>query len=205
MVEQRQGLRPSSGGAFGEIWPDSSGPPSPAPSPQVVNPFAGPVRGSRSVGNMSLADRCINGNQLGIPAVGRGMGPIRLLILALVGLGTAACAASGTSPPQALDSGVQGVTMVGPTCPVQQETACPDQPLASANLTVTRQGSATTVATGRSDADGHFRIPLAPGAYILRPANPSGDAVPPSAPARPFVVHPHAYTELTVKFDSGIR
>ena len=96
--------------------------------------------------------------------------------------------------------------MVGPTCPVQQETAiCPDQPLASANLTVTRQGSATVVATTRSDGHGHFRIPLAPGAYILHPANPSDSAVPPSAPARPFLVHPHGYTELTVKFDSGIR
>jgi hypothetical protein len=134
------------------------------------------------------------------------MRPIRLLILALVGLGTAACAASETSPPQPLDSGVQGITMVGPTCPVQQENAaCPDQPLANANLTVTRESSATTVATGRSDADGHFRIPLAPGNYVLQPANPSGDAVPPSAPARPFVVHPHAYTEVPVKFDSGIR
>jgi hypothetical protein len=131
---------------------------------------------------------------------------MRLLILTLIVFGTAACAASGTSPPKPLDSGVQGVTMVGPTCPVQQEAAaCPDQPLARASLTITREGSATTVATGRSDADGHFRIPLAPGAYILHPANPSGSAMPPSAPARPFLVHPHAYTEVTVEFDSGIR
>jgi hypothetical protein len=134
------------------------------------------------------------------------MGPMRLLILALVGLAAAACAASGTSPPQPLDSGVQGVALVGPTCPVQRETAaCPDQPLAKVNLTVTRQGSATMAANGRSDANGHFRIPLAPGAYTLHPANPAGTAVPPSAPPRPFLVHPHAYTELTVRFDSGIR
>jgi hypothetical protein len=131
---------------------------------------------------------------------------MRLLILALVGLATAACAASRPSPSQPLDSGVQGVTMVGPTCPVQPDTAaCPDQPFAKANLTVTRQGSATVVATGRSDADGYFRIPLAPGAYTLHPANPAGTAVPPSAPARAFLVHPDAYTQLTLRFDSGIR
>jgi hypothetical protein len=136
----------------------------------------------------------------------RCVGSIRLIILALVALATAACAGGGASPPQALDSGVQGVTMVGPTCPAQQENAaCPDRPLADANLHVTRQGSAAMVATGRSDADGRFRIPLAPGAYVLHPANPSGSAVPPSAPARPFSVDPHAYTELTVRFDSGIR
>jgi hypothetical protein len=134
------------------------------------------------------------------------MRPIRLLILALVAIAGTACGAVGGSPPRALDSGVQGVTMVGPTCPVQRDTAaCPDQPLANANLSVTRQGAATVVATGRSDADGQFRIPIAPGAYVLHPANPSGGAVPPTAPARPFVVHPHAYTELTVRYDSGIR
>jgi hypothetical protein len=134
------------------------------------------------------------------------MGSIRLIIVALVALATAACAAGGTSPPQALDSGVQGVTMVGPTCPVQRENAaCPDQPLANASLTVTRQGSTAVVATGHSDADGRFRISLVPGAYMLLPANPSGSAVPPSAPARPFSVDPHAYTELTVRFDSGVR
>ena len=134
------------------------------------------------------------------------MRPIRMLILALTGLAIVACAGSSTSQHQPLDSGVQGVTMVGPTCPAQPEAAdCPDQPLATANLTITRQGSATVVATGRSDADGRFRIPLDPGTYTLHPSNPAGTTTPPSASAQSFVVHPHIYTALTVSFDSGIR
>jgi hypothetical protein len=134
------------------------------------------------------------------------MRPIRLLILALVGLANVGCAAIGTSQHQPPDSGVQGITMVGPTCPGQPDAAtCPDQPLAKANLTITRQGSATVLATGQSDANGHFRIPLDPGAYTLRPTNPAGTSLPPLASPRPFVVHPHTFTELTISFDSGIR
>jgi hypothetical protein len=142
---------------------------------------------------------------VGILAVERCMRLMRLLILAAAGVATAACASS-TSPSHTLDSGVQGVTMVGPSCPVQPETTlCPDRPLANAKLTVTVQRSATVVATGRSDADGRFRIPLAPGTYVLHPANSSNSAVPPSASARPFLIHPHTYTEIRVNFDSGIR
>jgi hypothetical protein len=130
---------------------------------------------------------------------------IRVLILLVLGAATVACATSGTRP-GALDSGVQGVIAVGPSCPVQPATLpCPDQPLADVDLTVIRQGSTTVVGGARSDAKGRFRIPLAPGAYVLNRAEPSNGAVPASARARPFLIYAHTFTELRMTFDSGIR
>jgi hypothetical protein len=80
---------------------------------------------------------------------------------------------------------------------------CPDKPL-SARLTVLRPGSRTTVASAISDADGHFRIPLAAGRYTLHPANLTGSPVPAAVPVD-VEVQPHRYTTVDVSFDSGVR
>jgi hypothetical protein len=64
--------------------------------------------------------------------------------------------------------------------------------------------STVTLATAISDAEGYFRIPLAPGHYTVRPSNLSG-AVLPIAHEVTVTVVSGRFTVLTIPFDSGIR
>ncbi len=92
---------------------------------------------------------------------------------------------------------------VGPTCPVVQEGVdCPDAPLV-ADLEV-QNASGRVVARARSDAQGAYRIPLAPGVYTLVPLSP-GEAGIPSASPLPLVVASGQWARLDITYDSGIR
>ena len=109
-----------------------------------------------------------------------------------------ACAALAPAP---ADSGVQGQVFIGPMCPVVQEgQECPDQPY-QADLTV-MSPSGRVVLRFRTEPDGRFHVPLAPGDYILHPESPN---VMPFAPDQPFTVVPGQFTEVIVTYDSGIR
>ena len=117
---------------------------------------------------------------------------IPLLIFSL-----AACAA----PPTPADSGVEGQVFVGPMCPVVQEgQECPDQPY-QATLTVLSPNGREIVQV-QTDEQGRFKIPLAPGEYILHPESPD---VLPFASDQIFVVEAGRFTKLVVNYDSGIR
>ena len=119
--------------------------------------------------------------------------PILALVLILV--------ACGSAPPAA--TGVEGVVTIGPTCPVVQiGQDCPDQPYA-ADLTVANQhGKIITRAS--ADADGQFRIALAPGDYVLE-ARAADDVPFPAAATFPFAVQEGIWTHLDLTLDSGIR
>ncbi len=120
--------------------------------------------------------------------------------LLLLGCATTQVPGSGT----ATQSGIDGRTMVDAGCPMARNASpCPDKPLA-AKLTVTRAGSARTVATATSDSRGYFRIPLPPGEYVLRPDNLTGAVVPIAQPLTVTVVAGR-FTTITISFDSGIR
>jgi len=113
-------------------------------------------------------------------------------IVALAGCGSAA-AGDGSS-------GVNGLVVVGPTCPVEQVgSPCPDRPL-STDLEILR--GSRVVATVHSGEDGRFRVALAPGPYTIGPKQTSGFPI-----GRPVqvTVKPHAFTSVTITFDSGIR
>lgn len=98
-------------------------------------------------------------------------------------------------------SGLEGQVTIGPVCPVvQQEQACPDQPY-QATLTV-NSPTGVMIAQVHSDAQGHFRVPLVPGKYILHPESLDGVAF---AGDQSFTVETSRYTQLTVSYDSGIR
>ena len=100
-------------------------------------------------------------------------------------------------------SGVEGRVLIGPNCPIMtDDNPCPDQPF-EASLTVTGSDG-RVVARARSNAEGNFRIPLSPGNYVLVPEapNPLG---PPFAEPIPFRVSEETWTQLTVRYDSGIR
>lgn len=121
-----------------------------------------------------------------------------MLILATLG---AACSEKVAAPPA--DSGIEGIVTIGPTCPVvSQDMPCPDRPFA-ADLLIVERGSRKVVARARSGADGRFRVALAPGDYIVQPLTEgSGPSV--GAPVD-VTVKEHAFTMMTVTFDSGIR
>jgi hypothetical protein len=109
----------------------------------------------------------------------------------------AACSASSLPT----DSGVEGQVWIGPTCPVVQEGMdCADKPY-QAILTV-NSPNGREIAQVQTDEQGRFKIPLAPGDYILHPESPN---VMPFAAEQLFVVEAGTFTKIVVNYDSGIR
>ena len=99
------------------------------------------------------------------------------------------------------DSGIEGQVVIGPMCPVVQEgQECPDQPY-QATLTV-NSSEGSRIVQVQTDEQGHFKIPLMPGEYILHPETPNGI---PYASEQSFIVEAGAFTQILVKYDSGIR
>lgn len=107
------------------------------------------------------------------------------------------------------ESGVEGVVLAGPTCPVERiDSPCPDRPvsLTLGFYTATHSTPAVPVATATSDAGGRFRLALPPGTYIVqRACGPQNCAQFPSV--KPVMVEVQAgrFTNLTVNADTGIR
>lgn len=104
-------------------------------------------------------------------------------------------------------SGVTGEATVGPTCPVERVgEACPPGHIAMSAI-VTRRGWPGVAAVVHAGADGRFRVRLPPGLYTLHVLRS------PWHPPLPYLgqsviavrVRAHAYTSVTVGFDSGIR
>ncbi len=124
-----------------------------------------------------------------------------LVLLALVPA-AAGCLSGGP----ALDSGIEGVVLLGPTCPVEREPpepGCEDRPYET-SLVVTTADQARVVKEFRSDANGTFRVAVAPGTYQIRSAA-AADVLPYCSVAEPIIVHAGSYTNVTVSCDSGIR
>jgi hypothetical protein len=125
--------------------------------------------------------------------------PPGIALILLIAL-AAGCSAPGSTTVPA-DSGIEGQVLLGPICPVVAEgEECPDRPY-QATLTVqTRAGR--QVVQFETDQNGKFRVPLAPGEYVLHPESPGGI---PYGSDQPFTVLPGVFTRLTVTYDSGIR
>ena len=96
------------------------------------------------------------------------------------------------------------MTLVARNCPVSRvDPRCADRPV-PARLAVVDTRTAATVATVTTGADGVFRIPLPPGTYELRPANPPIGALRRPEPVTVVVVAGR-YAIVNVRFDTGIR
>ena len=105
--------------------------------------------------------------------------------------------------PTPTDSGITGQVLIGPMCPVMVEGQdCPDRPY-QATITVTNL-EGRQVVRFQTDEQGQFKVPLAPGEYILHPETPEGKPLP-RAGEQNFTVHPGQYTRLDISYDSGIR
>ena len=109
-------------------------------------------------------------------------------------------APTGT-PPAEGESGVRGIVLIGPNCPVvQANSPCPDRPFEATIQLLDEQGD--VVDEVRSGADGRFTFIVAPGTYTLHSPISSS---PPSAPDQPVTVEENAFTDVVFTFDSGIR
>jgi hypothetical protein len=107
------------------------------------------------------------------------------------------------TPEPAFATGIRGVALAGPTCPVERpgDSACAPRPVAGATIHVVASDG-VEVATLETDAAGRFAIQLEPGAYRLVADDAAG------------IMHPPAPTDVTVKgsvvdvqisYDTGIR
>ena len=101
------------------------------------------------------------------------------------------------------DTGIEGQVLIGPVCPVvQMGQECPDQPYQAVLVIQTTAGRQVTRIT--TDAEGKFRLALAPGTYVLHPRTPQNSPMPFATDQTFNVVNGH-FTQITIVFDSGIR
>ncbi|WP_367321911.1 carboxypeptidase-like regulatory domain-containing protein [Streptomyces sp. HUAS ZL42] len=128
--------------------------------------------------------------------------PLVLLILLVTACqGSLGPESSTSATPQ---SGVKGVVVVYPTCPVEGLPADDGQscePVPTRAAVQAYGASGSVVATERSGHDGRFQLALRPGAYVLRATAGPGTTCHPID----VTVSPGTFTDVTVHCDTGIR
>ena len=109
-----------------------------------------------------------------------------------------ACGAAGSGDGT---SGIEGRALAGPQCPVIVEgSPCPDLPWEGTVVVAdVSAGDEFTVETG---ADGRFRLPLAPGSYVL---SIRAGSSPSSAKPQTILVESGSFTDVVISVDTGIR
>jgi hypothetical protein len=121
-----------------------------------------------------------------------------ILAAALVACGTR----TGTGATGA--SGLEGVVLLGPMCPVEVASSpCPDRPV-EAEVRAMDARSGALVGRTRSGADGRFRLSLRPGSYtVMAVRSPLGGLS--SGESVTVTVRSGSYSRVTLLLDSGIR
>jgi len=103
--------------------------------------------------------------------------------------------------PPATGSGIEGLVLLGPTCPgpQRQGQSC-ERPYEATITVLDQQGHEVTQV--RTAVDGTFRLQLAPGTYTLRPRSPG---LLPRASEQEVTVEPGRLTRVDIRYDTGIR
>lgn len=103
-------------------------------------------------------------------------------------------------------SGVTGWVRLGPQCPVEtQEEPCPEKPATGVTVTVAEQlpgesyAAGAVVAKAVTDADGSYRVAVAPGSYVVTAQAGM------SCELMDVVVVAGAFARVDVPCDTGIR
>ena len=134
---------------------------------------------------------------------------IVLLLLGLLAACSPAIPPVATSaptavPPPAPQSGIRGIVLVGPACPVvQADKPCPDRPYPATLAVLDQAGQ--EIARFQASADGNFQLTLPPGAYTLEPQPPKDSPLPRPQGSIAVTVTAGEYVSVTVLYDSGIR
>jgi len=123
-----------------------------------------------------------------------------VLVAALL-VGVSACGVANDS--SIGDTGVRGVVVAGPQCPVETvDSPCPDRPMAEVPVRIsTVEGG--QVGEVRTDQRGRFSLPVPPGSYVVEALVASAGPV--SAEPVPVTVGEAGFVEVTIRVDTGIR
>lgn len=103
-------------------------------------------------------------------------------------------------------SGLRGVVMLGPICPVVQnppQPGCEDRPYATAVVISRASNPARAFAQTKSTETGEFEVALPPGDYLVS-AGPSNVSLP-HCTTQPVAVPAQGYVGVIINCDSGIR
>lgn len=107
--------------------------------------------------------------------------------------------------PEKIDSGVEGIVTLGPTCPVMREgdLSCADKPYAT-TIQAIAMGSpkSSFFTTVESDKEGKYKITLPPGEYALQPV---GGSVMPRCETKNITIKPSEILKINLSCDTGIR
>jgi len=126
-------------------------------------------------------------------------------------------AASGQAPPSFSNhdvgpssTGLEGQTVLGPTCPLQSVSSeCADKPAPATTVRVEQatangNGSGAVIARVRADTNGKFKLILPPGRYVVTaepaPGQPEGVAKP-----QLIVVEKGLFTRVVLQFQGGLQ
>ena len=136
-------------------------------------------------------------------ALGCNIGDVRTKLLgtfAVAVLAALAIGAASEAQPRP-DSGIRGLVLYGPTCPVERPGHSCVRPYA-AWITIRREPKGTVAVRVHASSDGRFTARLRAGHYLLVPRN--GKPFP-RARSQAVSVHRHRFSAVTIRFDSGIR
>ncbi len=103
-------------------------------------------------------------------------------------------------------SGIKGMVLLGPTCPVLRDPpdpGCADKPYQTALAVMTSDGL-RIIKLFASDADGNFSVDVPAGNYVIQSA-PNAPQLPRCGSSETIAVHISTYTNTTVSCDTGIR
>lgn len=129
------------------------------------------------------------------------VGAAVLMSMALLGGCGVRGAATDPSGETVPDSGIRGRVVLGPTCPVERPGESCARPY-RARIAIRTEPNGKLVVRLRASASGRFRIALAPGTYLLVPR--SGRPYPRSSPLT-ATVNSHSFTNVVIRYDTGIR
>jgi hypothetical protein len=125
-------------------------------------------------------------------------------ILTFVSFLSGGCEKSGqaTEVAEAIDSGIEGIVLLGPMHPEANGRSSVYSPFAA--TIIVQDQNRQSLTTVKSKEDGAFRVVLPPGAYWLNPVSPR-PGVPPLAHPFKVTVEPHRFTYIKVHYDTGLR
>lgn len=109
------------------------------------------------------------------------------------------------SPPGTGRTGVGGIALAGPVCPVERvppDPACAPRPVAGATVVI-RDGSGSEVARTATGADGSFFVELPAGEYDVQPQPAEGLLG--TAASQTVTVVEGAAATVQLDYDTGIR
>lgn len=101
-------------------------------------------------------------------------------------------------------SGIMGKIVLGPTCPAVgpgMENECQDKPY-QATVAVKTSDGTKEITKFTSDAEGNFKVSLAPGDYLLVPISIGRSFF---GKPQNVTVKEGEFTSVTIPYDTGIR